>query len=69
MNWIFELIKGGFTNPKTTVTAIVGALIMLANSLGVVHITPEQQSAFVIVVLVIVSWFSADATNVSTEKK
>lgn len=69
MNWIIDLIRGGLTNPKTTVTAIVGAIFMLLSTFGIVEITPEQKDAVVVVLLLVIGWLAGDATQVDTKKK
>lgn len=69
MKWIVDLITGGFSSPRTTVIGIVGALVILANTLGIVTITPEQKDAFVLVALTVLAWFAGDATEVDKAKK
>lgn len=58
MNWLIN----GLGSWKTTLAAIVGALSLLLNQLGIVHITSDQQTAFLTVLLFVIGFFAKDAS-------
>ena len=66
---ILNSILGGFTNPKTTVTGLVGAVVVLLHTFGVITITPEQKDAFIVVIITVMAWFTRDSDGESTGTK
>lgn len=62
MNSILELFLGGLVSWKTTLTGVIGGVVLLLNHFGIAIITPEQQGALIIVILMVIGWFAKDAT-------
>ena len=60
MHNLIETILGGFSSWKTTLTGLVGAIIVLLNSYSVIHITAEQQATIIAFVLLILGWVAKD---------
>lgn len=54
-----------FSDPKTTIAAIVGLIAYLIGYFGL-HLTPEVQSAIVVVTVFIIGIFSKDSTGDDT---
>lgn len=61
MNWILNSI---FKSWKTSITAIVGAVVLLLSQAGIITIGPEVQHSFEIVILFLIGLFAKDS-NVS----
>jgi len=60
--YLVQLIYGVLVkNWKTTISAVVGAIAMILNALGVIELSTEFQMAIVTVVLTLIGFFSADA--------
>ena len=66
MNNIINTFLGGFTNWKTTLTAIISAIVYLLHSLHVIDITPEVQTGLVTVAIFVFGFFTKDNNVVGT---
>lgn len=62
MNKILEMILGGFTSWKTTITAIIGAVAVVLHTLGIFTITPSEQGIIAAFLILVFGWISKDAT-------
>lgn len=59
---IIEIIAGGFTNWKTTLSAFVAmAFILLHNVFGFASVSQEMQMQIIAVAVFLVGYFSKDA--------
>jgi hypothetical protein len=52
-----------FSNPKTTIMALVGFLAVMLNQFGVITLTPEQQSIIGAFVFLVFGFFTGDARS------
>lgn len=63
INWLGQIIAGGFTSPKTTVTAIVAAIAVFLAQMGIIEISQEAQLSIVTIALVVIGWLSKDSNK------
>lgn len=69
MNVLLQWLIGGFTSWKTSIAGVVGAIVVLLNSWGVIVITPEQQGTIIAFILLVIGWFAKDANKTGTPQE
>jgi hypothetical protein len=63
LDGILNSILHGFTNWKTSLTSILGAVALILSNFHVLTITADQQTTLVAAIIIVVGWFAKDATN------
>lgn len=66
MEKIIKIFLGGFTSPKTTVVALLGAIAYLVNHFYGWQFTGADQQVIAAAVIVIIGWLAKDADKSGT---